>query len=108
MTISVTIDNVAKLQAELKNLKTEITEQVYTKLVEMSRVEIETPAKLKTPVVTGRLRASIITLTEEQSQYKYVVNKSKGTAYFQSVDSSSGSNVYDGSLKTIKPKNMIY
>jgi hypothetical protein len=55
----------------------------------MSRVEIETVAKRNVPVDSGRLRASIITVTRNATTFNY-------------TDREGGS--YDGMLRTVRAR----
>ena len=87
--ITVDLNNRIQLENELKNLKKEIVNEVYEKFITMARVEVETVAKQNVPVDSGRLRASITTLTKESNTYSYTDREG---------------NSYDGRLKSVQPQ----
>lgn len=87
--ITVDLTNRIALENELKNLKKEIVNEVYEKFITMARVEIETVAKQNVPVDSGRLRASITTLTKESNTYSYTDREG---------------NSFDGRLKSVQPQ----
>jgi phage gpG-like protein len=89
MSIKVSVDKVEELSNELANLKKEIVEKVYETFITMARVEVETVAKQNVPVDSGRLRASITTLTKESQTYQYTDREG---------------NSFDGRLKSVQPK----
>lgn len=81
--------NFNALRDEMKRLNKQIEDEVNDTIVAMSRVEIETVAKRNVPVDSGRLRASIITMTPQTTTFNY-------------TDREGGS--YDGRLRTVQPK----
>jgi phage gpG-like protein len=85
MTVEMEVLNAETLRNELNNLEDRIKKEVYETLIAMSRVEIETVAKRAVPVDTGRLKSSIMTLTEKRKTYTYTDREG---------------NSYDGKLKT--------
>jgi len=77
----------SQLQKELDKLSKQIEEEVNETITSMARVEIETVAKRNVPVDSGRLRASIITVTQDTTTFNY-------------TDREGGS--YDGMLRTVR------
>jgi len=88
MSVQMTVTNINDLQNELNNLEDKLKKEVYETIIAMSRVEIETVAKRAVPVDTGRLKSSIMTLTEKRKTYTYTDRQG---------------NSYDGKLKTEQP-----
>jgi hypothetical protein len=79
--------NINALREEMKQLNKRIQEEVDETILAMARVEIETVAKRNVPVDSGRLRASIITVTKDTTTFNY-------------TDREGGS--YDGMLRTVR------
>jgi hypothetical protein len=87
--IKFSILNINALREEMKKLNERIQEEVDETILAMSRVEIETVAKRNVPVDSGRLRASIITVTRNTTTFNY-------------TDREGGS--YDGMLRTVRAR----
>jgi hypothetical protein len=85
--IKFSILNMTALREEMKKLNERIQEEVDETILAMSRVEIETVAKRNVPVDSGRLRASIITITKDTTTFNYT-NREGGS--------------YDGMLRTVR------
>lgn len=80
--------NASKLKKDLSDLEKRIANEVLETVASMARVEIETVAKRSVPVDSGRLRASIITITPDTTSYAYTDRKG---------------NSFDGMLKSVNP-----
>lgn len=87
--IKFSVTNFRALRDEMKRLNKQIEDDVNETIHAMARVEIETVAKRNVPVDSGRLRASIITVTQ-------------GTTTFNYTDREGGS--YDGRLRTVQAR----
>lgn len=86
--ISFKVLNASKLKKELSDLEKRIANEVLETVASMARVEIETVAKRNVPVDSGRLRASILTITPDTTSYSYTDRKG---------------NSFDGMLKSVNP-----
>jgi hypothetical protein len=89
MSVRIIIKNNNKLSNELKKLNKDLQHEIYDTLYAMSKAEIETVAKRNVPVDSGRLRASINTMTENVDTFNYT---------------DRNGNSFDGMLKTVRAK----
>lgn len=89
MSIRMELTNRITLENELKKLNDDIKAEVYETLIALTRAEVETKAKRNVPVDSGRLKASIMTITKERTSYNYTDRKK---------------NSYDGKLRSVNPK----
>lgn len=89
MSVKINVLNQKRLSNELKKLNKDLEKEIFDTIFAMAKVEIETRAKRYVPVDSGRLRASINTMTQNTDTFNYSDRKG---------------NSYDGKLKTVRPK----